>query len=49
MEQVLEQWFSTFLRLHLFITVPHVVVTPNQKIILLLYYNCNFATAKNHN
>ena len=31
-----------------FNTVPHVVVTPNYKIILLLLHNCNFATVMNH-
>jgi hypothetical protein len=29
----LNQWFSAFLMLQPFNTVPHVVVTPNQKII----------------
>ena len=28
---------------------PHVVVTPNHKIILLLLNNCNFATDMNSN
>ena len=28
---------------------PHVVVTPNYKIILLLLYYCNFATVVSHN
>ena len=32
-----------------FNTVPHVVVTPNDKIIPLLLHNCNFATNINHN
>jgi hypothetical protein len=32
----------------LFKTVPHVVVTANYKILLLLH-NCNFATVLNHN
>ena len=31
-----------------FNTVPHVVVTPSHKIISLLLYNCNFATARNY-
>jgi hypothetical protein len=30
-------------------TVPHDVVTPNHKIILLLLLNCNFAIAMNPN
>ena len=42
------QWFSTFLILWPFNTVPHVVVTPNHKIILLRLYNCNFASGMNH-
>lgn len=41
-------WFSTFLILIPFNTVPHVVVTPDCKILLLLH-NCNFATVMNHN
>ena len=43
-----EQWFSTFLILRPFNTVPHLVVTPNHKIILLLIHNCNFATVMNY-
>jgi hypothetical protein len=31
-----------------FNTVPHVVVTPNHKVIMLLLHNCNFATIMNH-
>jgi hypothetical protein len=47
----LEQWFSTFLVLQLFNTVPHAVVTlpTHRKIILLLLHNCNFASVMNHN
>jgi hypothetical protein len=45
----LEQWFSSFLMLWALNPVPHVVVTPNRKIILLLRYNCNFAIVMNHN
>jgi hypothetical protein len=30
-------------------TVPHVVITPNHKVISLLLYNCNFATLVNCN
>ena len=44
-----EQWFSTFLMLRPFNTVPHVVVTSNHKIISLLLHNCNFATVMNYN
>ena len=45
-----EQWFSAFLMPWPFNnTVPHVVVTSNHKIILLLLHNCNFATVINHN
>jgi hypothetical protein len=32
-----------------FIIVPHDVVTPNDKIILLLLQNCNFGTVINYN
>lgn len=35
----LSQWFSTFLRLQLFNTVPHIVVTPTIKARLLHNYN----------
>ena len=45
----LEQWFSTFLMLRPFNTVPHVVVTPNHEVISLLLYNYDFATVMNHN
>jgi hypothetical protein len=30
-----KQWFSNFLMVHLFKTVPHVVVTPNHNIIFI--------------
>ena len=43
------QWFSTFLMLWPFSTVPYAVVTPNHKIILLLPHNCNFAVIINCN
>lgn len=43
----LEQQFSTFLMLRSFNTVPHVVVTLNHKIMLLLLRNCKFATVMN--
>ena len=46
---VLEQWSPTFPMLWPFNTIPHVVVTPNNKIILLLLYNCNFASIMNCN
>lgn len=36
-------------RLQAFHTVPHVVLTPNHTIVLLLLPNRNFATAVNHN
>ena len=39
----LDQWFSTFLMLQPFNTVPH-VVTPNDKIILLLLQNYSKVT-----
>ena len=44
-----EQWFSTFLMLQPFNMVPHVVVTPTHKIILLLLHNYSFATVVNCN
>lgn len=43
------KWFSIFLILSPFNTVPHGVVTPDHKIISLLLYNCKFATVMNHN
>ena len=43
------RWFSTFLMLCPFNTVPHVMVTPNHNIILLLLHNYNFATIMSHN
>lgn len=36
----LDQWFSTFLVLPLFNTVPHTVVASDCKIISLLLHNC---------
>lgn len=42
-------WFSTFLMMQPFNTVPYSVVTPNHKIDLLLLRNCNFSTVMNHN
>ena len=39
----LDQWLSTFLMLWPFDTVPHVVLTPNHKVVLLLH-GCNFAS-----
>ena len=45
----LNQWFSTFLLLQLFNTVPHVVVTLNHKIVSLPLHSCNFATVMSCN
>lgn len=45
----LEQRSSTFLTLRPFNTVPHVVMTPNHKIISLLLHSTNFATVMNCN
>ena len=44
----LDHWLSTSLMLFPFNTVPHVVVTPNHKIFLLLHHNCTFAIVRNH-
>ena len=44
---MLDQWFSTFLMLQHFNTVPHVVVTPkyiNHQTVLLLLRKCNYPT-----
>ena len=46
---VSEQWFSTVWMQRPFNTLPHVVLTPNHEIILLLLHNCNFATVMNSN
>ena len=43
------QWFSTFLKLQPFNTVPYVVMTPNHRIIPLLLHICNYATVMDHN
>jgi hypothetical protein len=43
------QWFSIFLMLWPFKTVPQVVVTPNHTILFLLLYNGNSATVMNLN
>jgi hypothetical protein len=43
----LYQWFSAFLMLRPFNTVPPVVVTPKHKTISLLLHNCNFTTVMN--
>lgn len=45
----LTQWFPASLMLTPFNTVPRVVETPKQKIILLLLRNSNFSTLKNCN
>jgi hypothetical protein len=42
-------WLSAFLRLWPFKTAPHGLVTSNQRIILLLLHNYNFATVMSHN
>ena len=44
----LKQWFSAFPMLRPFNTVPHVVVTPNHKIIFIVISYCIFATVLNH-
>jgi hypothetical protein len=46
---LLKQWFSAFLVLRPFNTVPCVVVTPNHKVTGVLFHNYNFATVMNHN
>lgn len=43
LQKALERWFSTFLILCPFNTVPHGVVTPNHKIFALLVHNYTFA------
>lgn len=43
----LEQWFSVFLVLQPFSTVPCVVVNPNRKLFLLLLPNYNLVTVMN--
>jgi exopolysaccharide biosynthesis protein len=45
----LDQWLSTFLMFLLFKTVPHIVLTSNHKIVLLLHHNSDFATVINCN
>ena len=45
----LKHWFSSSLMLRPLNTVPHVVVIPRHKIILLLLHSCNFATLVNCN
>ena len=40
----LHQWFSSFLMLQPFNTVPPVAMTPTIKLFSLLLHNCNFAT-----
>jgi len=46
----LSQWFSIFLMLQPFNTIPHVIETPlpDPKIILLLLLSYNFASVLNH-
>ena len=45
--KTLGQWFSTFLMLQLFNTIPQVVVTLTIKLILLILHNSHFATVMN--
>ena len=45
----LQQWFSAFLMLQHFNKVSHVVMTSNDKILLLLLHTCKFATFVSHN
>ena len=44
---LLDQWFSTFLTQQPFYTVPHVLETPDSKIILSLLLNYNFVAVMN--
>lgn len=46
---LLKQWFSPFLMLQPFNTIPHVVATPTINLFWLLVYNCNFPTVVNCN
>ena len=39
---LLEEWFSTFLMMQPFNTVPHAVGTPNHKVLSWLLHNCKF-------
>ena len=48
-QKSLDPWFSNFLMLQPFDTVPRVVMNPTIKLFLLLLHNCNFATVMNHN
>ena len=43
----LGRWFSPYLMLRPFNTVPHVMVTPNHTVIPLFPFNCNSATVMN--
>ena len=45
----LEQWFSIFLMLWPFNTVPHVVANHNHKFFSLLLHNCSFSSLLNRN
>lgn len=47
--EFLDQWLSTFLVLGCLNAVIHAVLTPHQKIILLLLHRCNFVTVMNRN
>lgn len=42
-------WFSTFLVLQFFSTVPHVVDLPTIILFLVLPHSCNFATVMSRN
>jgi hypothetical protein len=44
-----ERWLSVFLMLQPFNTVPHVMLSLDDNIILLLLHNCNFASGMNCN
>lgn len=43
LRQCLERWFSTFNK------VPHAIVTPSHRTIMLLLHNFTFPTVVNHN
>ena len=45
----LEQWFTPFLRLRPFDSLPHAVLTPTLTLFLLLFHKCTLATAMNRN
>lgn len=45
---LLNQWFSTFLKLWAYNSVPYAVMTPIIKLFLLLFHDCNFTTGMNY-